>query len=336
MKRALIWLTAFALAAVLVAGAVAAWLWQQYEKSPLQFKESPIRIEVGKGANPRNIAGELNRKGVMVAPILVTLASRWRGDSDRLKMGMYQLESPLTLRALLDKLAKGEVMLKEVRFIEGWTFKQMRAAVAQNPDLLQDTRSLTDVQILAKIGAAETLPEGLFFPSTYSFSPGSSDLDVYRQAYRQLKKVLEDAWAARAADLPLLTPYQALILASVVEKETGRDSDRDKVAGVFVNRLRKGMMLQSDPTTIYGLGSTFDGNLRRRDLLRDTPYNTYTRGGLPPTPIALPGKASLLAVTQPASTPALYFVARGDGSSEFSNDLASHNRAVAKFQLGRK
>jgi UPF0755 protein len=336
MKRALIGLMILLLVAALVAGAGAAWLWQQYEKTPLEFKETPVRIEVGKGANPRSIAGELNRKGVMVAPFLVSLASRWRGDADRLKMGIYQLESPLTLRALLDKLAKGEVLQKEVRFIEGWTFRQMRAAVAQNPDLLQDSRNLTDAQILAKIGASETLPEGLFFPSTYSFSPGASDLEVYRQAYRQLKKALEDAWAARAADLPLTTPYQALILASVVEKETGREADRDKVAGVFINRLRKGMMLQSDPTTIYGLGSTFDGNLRRKDLTRDTPYNTYTRGGLPPTPIALPGKASLLAVTRPASTPALYFVARGDGSSEFSNDLASHNRAVAKFQLGKK
>lgn len=335
MKRALIWLTALFLAGALVAAGGAAWLWQQYDTAPLEFKESPVRIEVGKGANPRIVAGELNRKGVLVAPFMLSLASRWRGDSDRLKTGVYQLERPMTLRTLLDKLTKGEVMLKEVRFIEGWTFRQMRAAVAQNPDLLQDTRKMSDREILTKIGASETLPEGLFFPSTYSFSPGSSDLEVYRQSYRQLKKVLEEAWSARAPDLPITTPYQALILASVVEKETGRESDRDKVAGVFVNRLRRGMMLQSDPTTIYGMGSSFDGNLRRKDLQRDTPYNTYTRNGLPPTPIALPGKASLIAVTRPADTKALYFVARGDGSSEFSNDLASHNRAVAKYQLGK-
>ncbi len=335
MKRALIWLTALFLAGALVAAGGAAWLWQQYDTAPLEFKESPVRIEVGKGANPRIVAGELNRKGVLVAPFMLSLASRWRGDSDRLKTGVYQLERPMTLRSLLDKLTKGEVMLKEVRFIEGWTFRQMRAAVAQNPDLLQDTRKMSDREILTKIGASETLPEGLFFPSTYSFSPGSSDLEVYRQSYRQLKKVLEEAWSARAPDLPITTPYQALILASVVEKETGRESDRDKVAGVFVNRLRRGMMLQSDPTTIYGMGSSFDGNLRRKDLQRDTPYNTYTRNGLPPTPIALPGKASLIAVTRPADTKALYFVARGDGSSEFSNDLASHNRAVAKYQLGK-
>ncbi len=336
MKRALIWLTAILLATALVVTGGAAWLWQQYETSPLEFKESPVRIEIGKGANPRSVAGELNRKGVLVTPFLLSLASRWRGDSDRLKTGMYQLEKPMTLRTLLDKLTKGEVILKEIRFIEGWTFKQMQAAVAQNSDLLQDTRGLSDRQILVKIGATETLPEGLFFPSTYSFSPGSSDIEVYRQAYRQMKKTLDDAWAARVPDLPVTTPYQALILASVVEKETGREADRGKVAGVFVNRLRKGMMLQSDPTTIYGMGASFDGNLRRKDLLRDTPFNTYTRVGLPPTPIALPGKASLLAVTRPTDTKALYFVARGDGSSEFSNDLTSHNRAVAKFQLGGK
>ena len=190
MKRALIWLTALFVAGGLIAAGGAAWLWQQYETAPLEFKESPVRIEVGKGANPRIVAGELNRKGVLVAPFMLSLASRWRGDSDRLKTGVYQLERPMTLRTLLDKLTKGEVMLKEVRFIEGWTFKQMRAAVAQNPDLLQDTRKMSDREILAKIGASETLPEGLFFPSTYSFSPGSSDLEVYRQAYRQLKKIL--------------------------------------------------------------------------------------------------------------------------------------------------
>ena len=227
-------------------------------------------------------------------------------------------------------------MLKDVRFTEGWTFRQMRAALAQTPDLSHDTTELSDVDILQQIGATERNPEGLFFPSTYSFSPGTGDLEIYRQAYKQLKKALDEAWAARAADLPYDTPYQALVMASIVEKETGRESDRDKVAAVFINRLRKGMMLQSDPTTIYGMGDKFDGNLRRRDLTTDSVYNTYTRTGLPPTPIALPGKASIVAATQPAPIAALYFVARGDGSSEFSNDLAAHNRAVGRYQLGRQ
>lgn len=336
MKRALAWLLALVLMAALVVGGAAAWLWQRYEKDVVVFRESPVRVEVGKGASVRSVAAELNRKGVAVEPWIFALAARYRGDASAIKAGVYQFDAPLTLKSIFDKLVRGDVLLKEIRFIEGWTFRQMRAAVAQQPELLQDTRNLSDDDLMRRIGASETFPEGLFFPSTYSFSPGSSDLDIYRQAYRQLKKALDDAWTARAPDLPYKTPYQALVMASLVEKETGRDADRDKVAGVFVNRLRKGMLLQSDPTTIYGMGAAFDGNLRRRDLLADTPYNTYTRAGLPPTPIALPGKASLVAATRPADTRALYFVARGDGSSEFSDDLAAHNRAVARFQLGRK
>jgi UPF0755 protein len=236
---------------------------------------------------------------------------------------------------LFDKMVRGEVLLKDIRFTEGWTFRQMRAAIAQNPDLQHDTLELTDRQVLERVGASETHAEGLFFPSTYFFSPGSSDTEVYRQAYRQLKRLLDEAWANRAAGLPYDNPYHALVMASIVEKETGRDSDRDKVAAVFVNRLRRGMLLQSDPTTIYGIGERFDGNLRKRDLQTDTPHNTYTRAGLPPTPIAMPGMASLQATLHPPTSKALYFVARGDGSSEFSEDLAAHNRAVNKYQRGQ-
>jgi UPF0755 protein len=220
--------------------------------------------------------------------------------------------------------------------IEGWTFRQMRRAIAAHPDLAQDTAGLADGELLRRIGAIEPHPEGLFMPSTYRFAPGASDLDIYRQAYRLLKRTLEESWAARSAGVPLSSPYEALVLASIVEKETGRDADRGRVAAVFVNRLRLGMMLQSDPTTIYGMGDRFDGNLRRADLRADTPYNTYTRNGLPPTPIALPGKASLAAALNPENSPALYFVARGDGSSEFSTDLAAHNRAVERYQRAGK
>lgn len=336
MKRVMIWLAVMLGAVLLVAGAAAAWIWQQYQQTPLAFREPSVRVELVKGAGVRAAAVELNRKGVVVQPWLLQLAGRWRGDADRMKAGLYQLDAPMTLKAILDKFVKGDVLQTEIRFIEGWTFAQMRAAIAKVSDLQHDSQNLSEAELMARIGAAETRAEGMFFPSTYSFSPGSSDLDIFRQAYRQQRKVLEDAWKTRAPDLPIVTPYQALILASVIEKETGRDSDRDKVASVFVNRLRKGMMLQSDPTTIYGLGDAFDGNLRRKHLQADTPYNTYTRTGLPPTPIALPGKASLIAATRPAQTSALYFVARGDGTSEFSNDLAAHNRAVARFQLGRQ
>ena len=321
----------------LIAGALAAgWAWQRYEQTPLAAVAAPLQITIAKGANARSVALELNRKGVDIPPWLVAWAARLRGDAGQIKSGVYQFDTTITLHALLDKLVRGEVMLKDVRFTEGWTFRQMRATLVQMPDLLHDTAEMTDTDILQKIGATEQNPEGLFFPSTYSFSPGTSDLEIYRQAYKQLKKALDEAWAGRAADLPYDTPYQALVMASIVEKETGREADRDKVAAVFINRLRKGMMLQSDPTTIYGMGDKFDGNLRRRDLTTDSVYNTYTRTGLPPTPIALPGKASIVAATQPAPIAALYFVARGDGSSEFSNDLAAHNRAVGRYQLGRQ
>lgn len=224
-------------------------------------------------------------------------------------------------------------MLSEIRFPEGWTFKQMREVVDKHPFLKHETAKLSDAELLKRLGAVETHPEGLFFPSTYRFSPNALDMEVYKNAYRQTKKLVEEAWAKRPPDSPLKSPYDLLILASIVEKETGVEADRPKVAAVFLNRMKIGMPMQSDPTTIYGMGDKFDGNLRRKDLQTDTPYNTYTRGGLTPTPISLVSKASLQAVVAPANIKALYFVARGDGSSEFSDDLAAHNRAVQKFQL---
>jgi UPF0755 protein len=293
-----------------------------------------VRVQIAKGAGPRTIAAELRRRGIAAPEWMVVVASRLRGDADRMKSGVYQVDVPLTLQALLDRFVKGDVLLKDIRFVEGWTFRQMRESIAQHPDLLHDSRDWSDRQLLDKLGMTEGAAEGLFFPSTYFFSPGSSDLDLYRQANRQLRRVLDDAWRNRRPDLPFATPYEALVMASIVEKETGREADRDKVAAVFVNRLRRGMMLQSDPTVIYGIGEAFDGNLRKRDLTKDSPYNTYVRTGLPPTPIALPGKSSIVAAVQPATSDALYFVARGDGSSEFSNDLPAHNRAVNRYQRG--
>ena len=316
-----------------LAAATALALLFDYRSASLTMPAAAVRVRVERGMGVAAIAREMQLAGIDVAPWRMQLAARVRGDARAIRYGVYEFAAPLTLARALDKLVRGEVLLAELAVIEGWTFRQMREAIARHPELLHDSAQASDADILRRLEADEPSAEGLFFPSTYRFSPGSSDYDVYRQAHRLLRKTLEDAWAARAPDLPYAEPYQALVMASIVEKETGSPADREQVAAVFVNRLRRGMPLQSDPTTIYGLGDRFDGNLRREHLRADTPHNTYTRSGLPPTPIALPGRASILAALHPARSTALYFVARGDGTSEFSDDLAAHNRAVARFQI---
>jgi UPF0755 protein len=233
-------------------------------------------------------------------------------------------------------MVRGDETLAVVRLIEGWTFRQFRAELAKADSLKPTTSGMNDAEVMAALGEPGVSAEGRFYPDTYAYSKGSSDLAVLKRAHRAMKQRLEAAWAERAADTPLRSVDEALTLASIVEKETGVSADRGKVAGVFVNRLRIGMPLQTDPTVIYGLGEKFDGNLRKRDLLADTPYNTYLRAGLPPTPISMPGKASLMAVVHPDPTRALYFVSRGDGSSEFSESLAAHNRAVNQYQRGKQ
>jgi UPF0755 protein len=238
------------------------------------------------------------------------------------------------LPQLLAMLTEGDVTQHAITIVEGTTFAQLKRTLRDNPRLAHRVDDLSDAELLARIGATEPVPEGLFFPDTYYFAAGSSDLAVLKRAYRALHERLDAAWSRRAPNLPLATPYEALILASLVEKETGQAKDRPLVASVFVNRLARGMRLQTDPAVIYGLGERFDGNLRKRDLEADSPYNTYVRDGLPPTPIALPSQASLDAVVDPPATPYLYFVARGDGSSQFSATLPEHNRAVAKYQKG--
>lgn len=319
--------------AAIAAAAGGAWWW--YTQVPLELAQPEVQVEIERGIAGPAIAAALRRQGVQVPDSAFMVALRLRGDGPRIRAGNYEFTGPLTLQALLDRLTRGDVTLRDITLIEGWTFRQVRAALARHPDLRQEAAALSDADLLARIGASEPHPEGLFAPDTYAFARGSSDLSVLRRAYRLQQRHLQQAWDARPqgpAALPLRSPYELLILASIVEKETGREDDRAKVAAVFVNRLRKGMMLQSDPTTIYGMGDAFDGNLRRRDLVTDTPYNTYTRTGLTPTPIAMPGTASIRAVLKPAPIRALYFVARGDGSSEFSDDLAAHNRAVARYQ----
>lgn len=316
------------LPALLAALAVQAW---QHEALPLAAERVELRIEPG--SSPQQVARAWAEAGVELPARLLYEGFRWSGEAGRIRAGSYAIARGTTGAELLGKMVRGEEELATVRIGEGWTVRQMRAALAAAEALRPDTAALDEAALMAALGAPGQPAEGRFFPDTYPYSRGSADLDVLRRAYHAMQQALAEAWAARAPDLPLRSADEALILASIVEKETGRPEDRGRVAGVFVNRLRIGMRLQTDPTVIYGLGPAFDGNLRRRDLETDTPWNTYTRAGLPPTPIALPGREALRAAVQPEATPALYFVARGDGSSEFSADLDAHNRAVRRFQL---
>ncbi|MGB9093188.1 MAG: endolytic transglycosylase MltG [Gallionella sp.] len=303
-----------------------------YALKPLALPATPFEFTLKQGSSLKSTARELQQSGLLDHGWQFAWLARLLGKSGQLKAGNYALEHPVSPLQLLKIISSGEVSLSQISVIEGWTFKQMREALNANPDITHDSANLSDEQILQRIGATETHPEGLFFPNTYYFAAGSSDLKILKRAYQTMQKHLQQLWLARAPDLPLQSPYQALILASIIERETGTPGDRDMIAGVFVNRLRKGMLLQSDPTVIYGLGDKFDGNLRKRDLLADNAYNTYRRKGLTPTPISLPGAASLQAALHPARTDALYFVARGDGSSEFSSSLSKHNRAVDQYQ----
>jgi UPF0755 protein len=314
----------------LAAAAIFYWL-----ERPLPLASDVVELSIEAGTSPKAIASDWVDAGVQVSPWLLYEWFRWSGKSRKIRAGSYEIDRHTTPRSLLNKMVRGDVTLATVRFIEGWTMRQVRAELAKAEGLLPTIQALSDADLMTALGASGQSAEGAFFPDTYAYNKGSTDLAVLRRAHQAMNKKLAAAWAQRAADLPLQNPQQALILASIIEKETGSSQDRRLVASVFINRLRLGMLLQTDPTVIYGLGPSFDGNLRKRDLQTDTPYNTYTRGGLPPTPIAMPGKASLLAAVQPQPSKALYFVARGDGTSEFSDNLAAHNRAVNKYQRGR-
>jgi UPF0755 protein len=331
LARLLRWLVAILLLAALAAGGVAWW----YLGRPLALPESPYDFKVPAGATLASVARDFAQAGVIEHPAPLVALARWRGVDRSIKAGSYQIEAGITLPDLLAKLTQGDVTQTSLTVVEGTTFAELKAALRVNPNVTRAVVDLPDAELLAALGIEATHPEGQFFPDTYFFAVGSSDTAVLRRAHRLLKDRLDTSWAKRAPNLPLRSPYEALILASIVEKETGRPADRPLVASVFVNRLRNGMRLQTDPTVIYGMGSSFDGNLKKRDLEADTPYNTYTREGLPPTPIALVSQASIEAVLNPPSTNYLYFVSRGDGSSEFSASLAEHNRAVAKYQLKR-
>jgi UPF0755 protein len=309
----------------------AAW-WVTHE---LALPPEPIDLAIAPGTTPRAIAQAAVDAGLDTSPLLLYGWFRLSGQARAIKAGSYQLSAPLSAYHLLRMLVRGDENLESVTLVEGWTLRQMLAALAKEQHLAQTLRRLDAKLIMKKLGRPGIVAEGHFFPDTYTYAKGSSDAALLARALKAMDAQLAHAWAARAPQLPLQNPEQLLTLASIVEKETGLASDRPLVAAVFVNRLRAGMPLQTDPTVIYGLGERFDGNLRKRDLLADTPWNTYTRSGLPPTPIANPGRAALLAAAQPANTPVLYFVARGNGSSQFSTTLQEHNRAVNRYQRGQ-
>ncbi len=330
MHRAL---RALLLAALAVFLAAAAWLaW--FAARPLTLPASPFEFKVRSGASLQSVARELAAERVLPEPYGFRILGRVQGKAAAIQAGTYRIESGITPLALLDKLARGDVVVLSIRFVEGTTLRQWLARLAGDPDVRHTLDGRAEA-LPALLGIAESSAEGWLFPDTYRFTPGIADLEILRRAHAAMQHRLAAAWAGRDPDLPLAGPYEALILASIVEKETGLASERPLIASVFVNRLRLGMRLQTDPTVIYGMGERYDGNIRKRDLEADTPWNTYTRAGLPPTPIAMPGEQSLQAAVHPADSRYLYFVGRGDGSHAFSRTLEEHNRAVARYQLQR-
>jgi UPF0755 protein len=331
--RVLLGLVLFAL----LAGAGVLWRdLSRFADAPLALHADEPTLVVPEGATFTRIVALLRARHVSAAPRLYwrLLAMRMRA-TDRLKAGEYALRPGLTPRALLDRMVRGKVVQHDFTIVDGWNFRELRSALAAKPDLRHTIGDMDDAALSRALGMEGHNPEGWFLPETYAFVRGDSDLDILRRSHAAMQTLLKRLWPGRDKGIPLETPYQALILASIVEKETGRADERARIAGVFERRLKRGMMLQTDPAVIYGMGSAYHGNIRKRDLTTDTPYNTYMHRGLPPTPIAMPGKPALQAVLHPAQGTALYFVARGDGSHVFSDTLAEHNRAVACFQLKR-
>lgn len=301
--------------------------------APIELGPSPVDFAIQSGSTLRSATRQVIDAGVPMPSWQFTLLARASGAGASIKAGSYQVSSGVTPLQILHKITRGEFAQSDIVFVEGWTFRQIREVMAAHAYIKHDSEGLDDSEIMARLGQPGKSPEGMFFPDTYVFARGTSDLAILVRANQAMQKQLQSSWTQRTAGLPIGDSYEALILASIVEKETGSPGDRTLIAAVFINRLRAGMKLQTDPTVIYGMGEDFSGNLRKQDLLADTPFNTYTRLGLPPHPIAMPGLASINAVTRPAETDALYFVSRGDGTSEFSRTLVEHNRAVAKYQI---
>lgn len=332
MRKALYTLLTALLIVGVVVGGYAAYRYQQFRQQPLAVPTEGYQLVVPAGASIGTVAQQLVRDGVLDEPHLLRVMARAEGKAAQIKAGEYLLQPSTTPQRLLRMLVAGEVVQHTLTIVEGWTFKQMMAAVRAHPALEHTVGDGDDVMKL--LGAPGEHPEGRFYPDTYHFPRGTTDIDFLRRAYQIMEQRLAAAWQQREEDLPLKSAYEALILASLIERETAVASERTRIAGVFVRRLRKGMRLQTDPTVIYGMGDAYDGNIRLRDLRTDTPYNTYTRFGLPPTPIAMPSGASIDAALNPAEGNELYFVSRGDGSHHFSATLEEHNAAVRRYQLG--
>ena len=293
----------------------------------------PYEFTVKSGASLKGLARKLYDDGLLPDPDTFWIVGRALGKAGTIQTGTYRIDKPITPVDLLDKLARGDIVFTEIALIEGTTFRQLHDQLRANPRVRTVLAARDAKAAAGEIGIESPSAEGWLFPDTYRFAPGSTDLEILKHAHAAMKKRLAEAWAERDPGVPLASPYEALILASIVEKETGSPAERPLIASVFVNRLNKGMRLQTDPTVIYGMGQSFDGNIRKKDLTADTPWNTYTRDGLPPTPIAMPGGASLKAAVKPQASEYLYFVSKGDGTHQFSRTLDEHNRAVAKYQL---
>jgi UPF0755 protein len=313
-----------------------AWLWMEIDRfleSSLQLDQPELVYSIPKGTTFAAVARDLERKGLIANARYLELYGRYTGQAQKIRAGEYRLTPDLQPEALLALLVSGRSISYSLTLLEGWNIRQVRAAVAGHEALAQTLDGVDDATLMARLGRPDVHPEGRFFPDTYRFTRGMTDLDFLRRAMETMDRELAAAWDGRADDIPLRTPHEALILASIIEKETGQVAERPEIAGVFTRRLKKGMKLQTDPTVIYGMGERFDGNLRRRDLREDTPYNTYVHHGLPPTPISMPGRGALQAAVNPAAGKTLYFVSRGDGSHVFSETLKQHNAAVRKYQL---
>ena len=319
------------IAALIVSGMLAVGWVLYFANTPVHLPQTPYEFTLKHGSSLRTIARQFSAEGLISEPRGFIVLAKILGKEGGIKAGNYQLDRETTPLQLIKKITNGDVSQSDIVFIEGWNFSQMRKALDGNPAIRHDTAGLSDRELLNRLAVQEENAEGLFFPDTYYFSNGMSDLSVLKRAYQIMGQRLADAWLERSPNLPYSTPYEALIMASLIEKETGRPGERPMIAAVFINRLRIGMRLQTDPTVIYGLGETFDGNLHKRDLTTDNAYNTYTRSGLPPGPIAMPGWASIHAALHPGATSALYFVSKGDGTHQFSRSLAEHNQAVAHY-----
>jgi UPF0755 protein len=332
MRRLLRILMLLVILATMGAAAIA-WWSNKWLQQPITGLQERVTFEVPRGASTRSVATALNGRGLLDQPQVWVAWSRLTRRDSTLKAGEYELQPGLTPRGLLALLSSGQVLLHSITFIEGSSFVDVRNALAANGAVLNENANRSDADIMRALGDPGLHPEGQFFPDTYRFPRGTTDLELLTIAHRRMQDELRNAWGKRATDLPLASSYEALILASIVEKETALERERAQIAGVFVERLRRGMRLQTDPTVIYGMGLSYSGNIRRADLSRDTPYNTYTRPGLPPTPIAMPSRESLQAAVQPDVTGALFFVATGagDGSHYFSKTLAEHNLAVRRY-----